>query len=686
MKKLNHILSLALALLVALGCLTGQAFSASAATISDATIDMDKLCRLDLYKYDWTNATKDGVWAADSYVSTGKYDPNINDILGGSNRVGDSDKVSDLENGKTSNGYAVAGVEFTYLKVAEFLQFSESGSVKVLYKFDKELAADLLEAIGLEDGKDSHKAANAANEGYYCYASDVLIKALRDALTNNSTAVKNALESYIKANGGTAMPLTDANGWTYAKDLPIGLYLVVETKVPEMVTNTANPFLVSLPMTTNDGHDWNYNVTVYPKNETGIVTLEKTVREEKQSPVDEFTHNATASDGDTLNYQIISTLPNITSKATYISEYTFRDVLAKGLAYDKDGIVTIEIYSDDACENLIATWKETDENMMFTVSREQNEDLSHTMTIRMTDAGLAAINPSYANCTMRITYDAILNSDESVIYGDEGNCNQVVLTWKRSSNDYYDTLVDDCHVYTYGINLTKTFSDGKEDQDLFNHVLFKLQNESDGYYVVAELNEKEGVWYVTGHTSEESAATAMHPVTWNEKKGQLVIKGLEDDAYILTEIETANGYILLKDDIDIVISAAIDEDRHCDVYDEQNGLGVIQNDARYGFDGGYNLKLANIAQEQLAHDLMTASATVDGNAVTMLSDEKDTESTNALAPLEVVNTRGFELPQTGETGAKWMPIIGGAMIALAAICLFVVIFWKRKDEAEEEVL
>ena len=34
-------------------------------------------------------------------------------------------------------------------------------------------------------------------------------------------------------------------------------------------------------MTTVDGSEWNYDLTLYPKNEAGNPTLEKTVREAK---------------------------------------------------------------------------------------------------------------------------------------------------------------------------------------------------------------------------------------------------------------------------------------------------------------------------------------------------------------------------------------------------------------------
>ena len=63
------------------------------------------------------------------------------------------------------------------------------------------------------------------------------------------------------------------------------------------------------------------------------------------------------------------------------------------------------------------------------------------MTVKGTNSG-------YSDCTLRITYTATMNADDNVVYGDEGNDNAVVMTWRRSNSSYYDTLVDDCHVYS----------------------------------------------------------------------------------------------------------------------------------------------------------------------------------------------------------------------------------------------
>ena len=82
--------------------------------------------------------------------------------------------------------------------------------MEVLYGIDKTIGADLLNALGLSNGAKRYTNADHLDATKYFYQSDVLIDTLAQALQSNSTNVKNALESYIAANGGTAMPLTDS--------------------------------------------------------------------------------------------------------------------------------------------------------------------------------------------------------------------------------------------------------------------------------------------------------------------------------------------------------------------------------------------------------------------------------------------------------------------------------------------
>jgi len=625
----------AICLCLALVLCFGSTISVSAAEVAGATIDETQKGSLTIFKYDLTNSENDGVWDS-SYVSTG---------------VADESGVNE-----TMKNYALEGVEFSFVKVADIVQFTESTAdtrtdshVEVMYAIDKVQGADFLKALGLENGAQRYTNADALDADKYFYQTDVLIQALSTALIANSTMVKNAMEQYIAAVGGTAMPLTDSFGKTKAENLALGLYLIVETKVPENVVSTTDPFLISLPMTsvngtnaTDGGSRWIYDVTVYPKNQTGDPTLEKTLRESKSDTgkTDAYAHTGTASGGDIVEYQIVSTLPTITSESTYLTTYTFVDTLSKGLSYAK-GDVVLEFFTDSACTDSVAKWTEADGK--FSVAYNSVET-GETMTIAMTQTGLTEINTSkavysaadmvnsgYSDLTLRITYAAKLDSDNSVVYGDDGNPNQVNLTWKRTSTDYYDMLADDCHLYTYGIDLTKKFSDGNGD---FANVEFVLNNETDNYYVKAALNESEGVYYVTAHVADEADATHFIPVS----SGKVVVKGLEDDTYRISEVRTDNGYTLLKEDIEVVIS----QTETTSLCDDVSG--------------------------SVEHHLLTASAKVDGNAVTMLADGG---SANAEAPLTVVNTRGFDLPETGDNGTMMFTIVGILLMAGAVAVLLI---------------
>ena len=610
MKKIHRVWAMFMAVVMALGLIT--------TAFAEPTIDPGKKASLSIYKYNITKASNDGAWDVESYVSTGLHDDAVIDKL---------------------SKYAIQGVEFTYLRVADVTMNNEvvdgQRQVGVLYGFDSSDRGNaVLSTIGLT-AADAHKTDNGINY----FTSDMLSNKLATALAANATSAKNALEAAVK-NGGVAMTETDATGHTSASDMEQGLYLVVETRVPENVTSTCNPFFVSLPMTTIDGSKWNYDVTVYPKNQTGNPDLEKTVREAKNSTgkntgsltdiTDGYAHTATASVGDTVEYQIISTLPTITSKASSLSEYTYVDTLSKGIRYNKNDVV-IEFFKDAGCTDKIATWAVN--SGKFTVGYD---DTANTMTIRMTDTGLGEINEAttvytdsvkrgYSDCTMRITYAATLTADAQM--GDTDNPNEVELTWRRTNYTYFDTLKDCCHVYTYGIDILKQFSDNGGD---LRNVKFKLRNDTDDVYVVADQND--GVYYAKGIATKKADANIFVP----NSSGHIVVKGLEDDAYSLTETATDKGYVLLKEAVKIVIKTS--ENGQC---------------------------------EKCGAKLLTASATVNGKDFTM------TEG-NAIVPLTVVNNPGFDLPKTGGYGV-WMYTVGGVLL-LGAAAFIVIRSRKHRNE------
>lgn len=634
--KRKQIVSMGLAL--SLCAAFGLSGTALAYTTEDATIDYSKTASLTITKYDLTAATQAGV-STSGLVSTGKENTEAETML---------------------QDYTLGGVEFTYLRLGGIDMYSDqdatNATIQVIYGVDNEAVRDTL---GLTE-EDEVKT----EDGIPWYTSDTLIDALEEQLAANRRATKDALEAEANQSG-TAMALTDdITGTTSVDGLDLGLYLVVETEVPENVTSTVNPWLVSLPMTdTETGDGWFYDVTVYPKNETGNPTLEKEVSDlahgvSFSGDIDALGYRdvATGSTGDVMGYRYLSTLPTITSSATQLTQYRFEDKLSPSLEYNQNDVIVCwyESYEEAQKDYTIAMpdtpatqganaaeiWEcnEYGVGTYFDVTYGTLDDGSTTMTLQFNEAGLERINTPvdnsqqegrYSDWTCVVYYTATINSTEDMILGDEGNPNAVTLTWERTSEDYIDTLTDEAKVYSYGIHLTKKFTAGGTNFDAVQFIAQNVTNATGTYYVVAEANPKAGVYYATGTTTNVDEATRMTP----DETGHLYLYGLEEDTYQITETQTDPDYNLLED----VITVDIDTK-----YTPGVQVGSL-----------------------------TATAKVDGYAATM---EAMGDSGNALVPLTVLNTRGFDMPETGGTGTMVTTVLGivlaGGMLTVSIVLLF----------------
>ena len=123
--------------------------------------------------------------------------------------------------------------------------------------------------------------------------SDKVAKA-SDYLDEKGNVLKKYNTTIVDADKVGEEKKTDANGMVQFTNLPVGLYLVMETSKPATVTEPVEPFLVSIPMTRvtedpNAQKQWLYDVVVYPKNSThkGSITLKKVgvVGEEAGTPL-----------------------------------------------------------------------------------------------------------------------------------------------------------------------------------------------------------------------------------------------------------------------------------------------------------------------------------------------------------------------------------------------------------------
>ena len=643
-QKMHRFTAMGLALCAALG-LYGTAL---AYPPQDATIDYGRTASLTVTKYDLTAATQAGV-STGGLVSTGKENHEAETML---------------------QDYTLGGVEFTYLRLGGIDMYSDqdaaNATVQVIYGVDNE---DVRDTLGLTS-EDVVKTEG----GIPWYTPDTLIDALEEQLTANRRATKDALEAEANQSG-TAMPLTDdITGTTSVDGLDLGLYLVVETEVPENVTSTVNPFLVSLPMTdTQTADGWFYDVHVYPKNESGNPTLEKEVADlahgiSFSGDMDGLGYRdvATGSTGDVMGYRYLSTLPTITSSATQLTQYRFEDILSPGLEYNRNDVIVCWYESYEAAKkdytvatsgaaatqgaNAVETWEcnEKGQGTYFDVSYSDADDGATRMALQFNEAGLKRINTPvdnsqqegrYSDWTCVVYYTAKINSTEDMILGDKGNPNTVTLTWKRTSQDYMDTLTDEAKVYSYGIHLTKKFSAGGTNFDAVRFIAQNVTNVTGNYYVVAEANPAKGVYYATGTTTNVDEATRMTP----DETGHLYLYGVEEDTYQLTETQTDAGYTLLED--------------------------VITVDINTKYTPGVQV------------GSLTATATVDGYSATM---EAMGDSGNALVPLTVLNTRGFDLPETGGKGTMVTTVVGIVLASGMLTGCIALRYWKRKGELDEK--
>lgn len=125
---------------------------------------------------------------------------------------------------------------------------------------------------GIQDGTITEaKVDDYFTKGATSFTEATLLEKYKSKVLKDTATAVGKIESNT----------TGDNGGAYFGNLPVGLYLLIETKTPESVTVPAKPFLVSVPMTrvgtTGKDTQWLYDVTVYPKNSTvqGTVTLAK---------------------------------------------------------------------------------------------------------------------------------------------------------------------------------------------------------------------------------------------------------------------------------------------------------------------------------------------------------------------------------------------------------------------------
>ena len=414
---------------------------------------------------------------------------------------GSGEEISDT----ASLGTAINGATLSYYKVGELVQYTTNGLTSLKYAVSESAAA----IFGWStDGKTEVTISNGTDVKYYLFDANEL-----------SSLLSNATSSDLKGKGdsGSWTDLTtDVNGSASTSDTLSGLYLFVGKSMPEGVTTEVAPFFVSAPMPA-DG-SWNTAIHVYPKVQTAnMLSISKTVNNAK---------SMSANSGTSLNYQIAVTIPK---EAKNFSSFKIEDVIPDGLDV-VDGSVSVSTNGEVTLR--------TDEYQLIS-----NND---TISFELINEGLDAFDNA-EECILTISYNAYINQNATLATAITNTANFTYAYVGGAVSEDSDSAT----VYTYGIDLTKTF-EGATAYPTNGNAQFSLYTDEDCKTAVA-VSGSDGSYWVDAVS--QSSTTEMSVAQLNEtNNGVLTIKGLAAGTYYLKEVAAPGGYGKLQEPIKIEIA------------------------------------------------------------------------------------------------------------------------------------
>ena len=361
-------------------------------------------------------------------------------------------------------------------------------------------------------------------------------------LINAANAVSASSVSELVAKFGVRLTDTDEEGKTKAEELAQGLYLFAETKSPEGCI-PCDSFCVILPQTNisvmsigdkkfDPGEIWLYDISVYPKSRS--VSLQKAIvmaeKNEKGEIIGEkYENSVTACIGDSIRFAITADVPKV-PEGTRNRQYVIEDMIEPGLAYAGDISLTL----GERADTVVPLTKNSDYKL----------DISEpsSMKIIFTKKGLARLNDIEKESHVYVNYSALLDQNASI--AEPGNSNAAFLLYGTDHSDDIKVVSGPVTVFTYMLTVKKTFS---PVHDHFGDVRFSLR---DGKEKMHFVKESDGVYH-TARDDEEYDQTAF-PAP-NDSTGVLVLKGLANGTYTLTEEETIPDYSLLGESIEVII-------------------------------------------------------------------------------------------------------------------------------------
>ena len=519
---------------------------------------------------------------------------------------------------------------------------------------------------------------------------------VRDMNGSELEALTEDLQTYITANSieGTANGTTNIDGEVKFSDLSLGYYFVVETNYPDDVITAHQPFFVSVPQSVNTldqenkviSSQWIYDIVAQPKNTTAYtaensLTLTKVGLEDVKLQNAGFVLEKLNEDSEEEQWELVK-LPRqlltdvngeikvggltqgkyrfveiiapdgyiLNTTVTYGFEVKW-DTATNQLKYVYEGkestSLNIKVTNEKPTVDKVVTPDESgdtdydvkvEDTVNWTITATVPKTIQQLETFKLTDTlskgldyvgnlkviqdgALLTQDEHYtlnvegqkieinfvttkltASKNLVVTYDTKVNNQ--AIIGVNGNDNKVVLDYSTSTGTSSTTTPTtpetNPKVYTFGLKLVKENNAG----DVLEGAQFKLCTKD-------------------GKTCDKQTT---------DEFGILSFSHLEAGEYVLTEIKAPSGYNLLKEPINIVITA-------------------------------------NYANKELS----SVVATANEESLNLI---KAKGLYQGYFEITVLNQKGFQLPATGGMGTVIFTVAGLGIMGLAGAAYIAL---KRKE-------
>ena len=448
---------------------------------------------------------------------------------------------------------------FKLLDVAE--DESDLTNNGIIYKLTDDAWANFI--TNVQDGSGANYFNLYENNGMtYVLANENLEGGIADfAAKAKAYAESNKLAPIKTAAAGT-------EGTLKIDDLDLGYYLV----------RSDLGILCSLDTTAP-------NAQVREKNEATVIVknVEDTTKKQNVAEIGtyvKFTIRITVNDRAPVNYKLVD---EMTDGLTFVKNETYPLT------------VTVNENTLDAANYKVT---ETTKPRGFTLAFNNNAE------------GNASILKT--GDVVTVTYYAQIN--EKAVVADEANVNKAKVEYGTNSHTEYDTT----ETYVWKMNIVKytmeqTTGSDQAKEKMLAGATFQLSRDAAGAQVIKLVKVDDTTYRLALPTETD---TAVDTITTGET-GELVINGLADGTYYLTETKAPRGYNLLREPVNVTIG-----------HKDANG------------------KLTETS---------------------FVGNQTETDTSGVV---KVENNAGAELPSTGGIGTTAFYVLGSAM-ALGAVILLV---------------